>query len=141
MRSDVANLPPDHPFRAVDSLGLLEPFHDAEPLEGFRLSLLGCLLEHLLAEFLCEGIHIDFLQQLVNGFRSHFCPELVRIIIRQVLVFRHTVDKVEVLFLRKKLHLFPSSVARVDYDIFLVVYHGLELLGCKPEHGRNLVGS
>ena len=129
----------NHPFGAVDALGLLEPLDDGQALEGFRSSLLGFLRGDFCPQFVGEGIHVNLAQEFEDGAGAHFRNELVGIVILERFVLGEAVHHFPILIFGKKVQLGVVGCALLEDDVFLIIDDGFQFLGRKANHRANLV--
>ncbi len=79
-------------------------------------------------------IYINLLKKVIYTFRTHLCDKLVGVIIWKILIIWELGLYIEILVLCEQVKFVKTSLTRADYDIFLVIYHRLELLGRHSEH-------
>ena len=130
----------DHPFGTVYTLALLEPLDYLEAFEDFGLALLRGLNQHFLAEFIAELLGVDFLEEIVDSFRTHLGDELVGIGVGKILVSGEFGKHVEVLVLCEEFVLGNIAGALAGHDVLLVVDNRFQFLGRNSEHSGYLVG-
>ena len=86
------------------------------------------------------------MKQIEESFSPHFCYELIRICIFQILVFYwKRLHDIQIFFLGKEIHLFNRiSINRfsypwLDYDIAFVIDNHIQLLGRQPKEITNFI--
>ena len=168
MRSEVAKRPPSRGTRDGDRgdhrhslknhpLGLVAATRGAErldylqTLEGVGLTLLRAFLAGGVAQLGGEVVEIYVFEKVVDSLGTHLGHKLVGVaIFKEHLLLGKIVDDVEVFLFAEEVELFEGheltvgiavfDTGGIDYDVALVVYHGVELLGGYSKEVADLVG-
>ncbi len=147
IRRDDRNHLHHHPFGVVDLLRFAEGLDDAQTLESLCLALLRSLGFALVAQVVGEGIEVNVLEHLVDGFGAHAGHELARIVVRKFLIpLWQLVEDIEIFFFGKQVQIVDAVLldflgsAGAHHHVFLVVDDGFQLLGRNAEQVTDLVG-
>ena len=80
------NVVHDHPFRLVAASGRTEGLHNLQTLQRLSLALLGGVGVCTVTKLVGELVEVDAAEHELNGLCSHHGDELVRVIVRKLLV-------------------------------------------------------
>ena len=131
-----------HPLGLVAVARCAEALYHLQALESLGLALLAAILVGLVAQRVRELVEVDVAEELVDGLGAHLGHKLVGVAgLKALIVLGELVEDVEVFLLGEQVETCDVlGHTGVDYDIALIVYYGVELLGGQAQQIADLVG-